>query len=191
MPTTTRGYRYPLGSAAPNVPLDLSNLASDVDADVGAIVALVGAHYAEKSGDTSRNTTVVLADDPHLTVPVVASAKYVLTCLLIYSATSQAAGDLNVGWGVPASATMLGHATGPPVAGTSSADDLTTSFSEGSTLSFGVIGIAAPWTAVLLTARLVIAGTAGNVVLRWCQATSNATNTTMRVGSFLDLDRKA
>lgn len=34
MPTTTdRAYRYPAGSAAPNVPLDLQNLATDVDAD--------------------------------------------------------------------------------------------------------------------------------------------------------------
>lgn len=37
MATTTRGYRYPIGSAAPNVPADLANLASDLDADVDAI----------------------------------------------------------------------------------------------------------------------------------------------------------
>lgn len=36
MPTTTRGYRYPAGSAAPNVPADLSNLAADIDADMTA-----------------------------------------------------------------------------------------------------------------------------------------------------------
>lgn len=34
MPTTTRGYRYPAGSAAPNVPTDLANLAADIDADM-------------------------------------------------------------------------------------------------------------------------------------------------------------
>lgn len=152
---------------------------------------LVNVNYAEKTSDTSRNTTVVLADDPELSVAVEANAKYMMTCLLIYSATSQAAGDLNVGFAVPASATLLGHATGAPVAGTSSADDLTTSFGEGTTLSFGVIGIATPWTAALLVARVVISGTAGTVKIRWCQATSNATNTTMRQGSFLNLDRKA
>lgn len=37
MATTTRGYRYPIGSAAPNVPADMANLASDLDADVGTI----------------------------------------------------------------------------------------------------------------------------------------------------------
>ncbi|NUT08186.1 MAG: hypothetical protein HOV76_32435 [Hamadaea sp.] len=31
MPTTTRGFRYPASSAAPNVPQDIQNLASDVD----------------------------------------------------------------------------------------------------------------------------------------------------------------
>lgn len=39
MPTTTRGYRYPAGPAAPNVPLDLQNLASDVDSDVADVAA--------------------------------------------------------------------------------------------------------------------------------------------------------
>lgn len=37
MPTTSRGYRYPLGSAAPNVPVDLANLAGDLNTDVGAV----------------------------------------------------------------------------------------------------------------------------------------------------------
>ena len=37
MPTTSRGYRYPASSAAPNVPLDMGNLASDIDADVAAL----------------------------------------------------------------------------------------------------------------------------------------------------------
>lgn len=32
MGTTARGFRYPAGSAAPNVPQDMSNLAADVDA---------------------------------------------------------------------------------------------------------------------------------------------------------------
>lgn len=34
MPTTTRGYRYPAGTAPANVPLDLENLAHDVDRNV-------------------------------------------------------------------------------------------------------------------------------------------------------------
>lgn len=37
MATTSRGYRYPASSAAPNVPLDLANLASDLDTDVGNV----------------------------------------------------------------------------------------------------------------------------------------------------------
>ncbi len=41
MPSTSRGYRYPASSAAPNVPQDLQNLASDLNTDVGAIDTLV------------------------------------------------------------------------------------------------------------------------------------------------------
>lgn len=32
MPTTSKGFRYPASSAAPNIPQDFQNLASDVDA---------------------------------------------------------------------------------------------------------------------------------------------------------------
>jgi hypothetical protein len=39
LPTTTRGYRYPAGSAAPNVPVDVANLASDIDDDMTASTA--------------------------------------------------------------------------------------------------------------------------------------------------------
>jgi hypothetical protein len=48
-------------------------------------------NYAEKTSDTSRNTTIVLADDPELSVAVEANAKYMMTSMILYSATSQAA----------------------------------------------------------------------------------------------------
>jgi hypothetical protein len=53
VPTTTRGYRYPLGSAAPNVPLDLANLASDIDTDVGLI-------YSRPAGRLVQTVTQTL-----------------------------------------------------------------------------------------------------------------------------------
>jgi hypothetical protein len=151
----------------------------------------VGVNYVEKASDLSRASTVVLTDDPELSLPVVANAKYLMTCLIIFSATSQSAGDLNIGFSVPSGTTILGHATGPPVAGTSAADDITTAFSESGTMSFGVIGIAAPWTTVLLTGRVAVSSTAGTLKIRWSQAFSNATNTTLRVGSSINLDRKS
>lgn len=41
MGTTTRGYRYPESTDAPNVPLDLKELAEDVDADVASTRTLI------------------------------------------------------------------------------------------------------------------------------------------------------
>lgn len=35
MPTTTKGFRYPAATAAPNVPADMQNLATDVDTYLG------------------------------------------------------------------------------------------------------------------------------------------------------------
>lgn len=47
MPTTpNRAYRYPAGSAAPNVPLDLQNLATDLDTDVDTIADMTWANFA-------------------------------------------------------------------------------------------------------------------------------------------------
>jgi hypothetical protein len=57
VPTTTRGYRYPAGSAAPNAPLDLSNLASDVDTDVAAVEAALGPAYATYAPTFYSNLT--------------------------------------------------------------------------------------------------------------------------------------
>lgn len=37
MPSTSRGYPYPLGSAAPNVPVDLAALANALNTDVGNV----------------------------------------------------------------------------------------------------------------------------------------------------------
>lgn len=44
MPTTSRGYRYPAGTAniPPDVRGDLQNLATDVNTDVGAVSTLAG-----------------------------------------------------------------------------------------------------------------------------------------------------
>lgn len=152
---------------------------------------LTNINYVDKASDTSRATTIVLADDPELTLPVVANAKYKMTVMLIYSATSAAGGDLNVGFSVPASATIQGHVTGNVTTGTLNTDDLNGAFIESTTLSLGVIGIASPWSAALLTGRLVVAGTAGNITLRWCQAVSSGVNTVLRIGSFLDLERRS
>jgi hypothetical protein len=54
MPTTSKGFRYPLSSASPNVPADMQNLASDVDTFFG-----VWADYTPTTGFT--NTTVTSA----------------------------------------------------------------------------------------------------------------------------------
>lgn len=57
MATTARGYRYPAGSAAPNVPLDLSNLASDIDSDVGDLETATLTAYATYSPTCYSNLT--------------------------------------------------------------------------------------------------------------------------------------
>ena len=43
MPTTSKGFRYPSGSAAPNVPQDIQNLAADVNSKATVSIADVNA----------------------------------------------------------------------------------------------------------------------------------------------------
>lgn len=64
MPTTARGFRYPASSDPPNVPLDMQELATDVDTMFiqGTIASRPAAgkvgreHYATDTGQTSLDT---------------------------------------------------------------------------------------------------------------------------------------
>lgn len=53
MPTTSKGFRYPASTAAPNVPADLGNLAGDVDTYLGA-----WADYTPTLGWTNTTATI-------------------------------------------------------------------------------------------------------------------------------------
>lgn len=57
MPTTTRGYRYPLGGEAFNPPVDIGELASDIDADVGQLADSLVRYYDAGAGTLTGLTT--------------------------------------------------------------------------------------------------------------------------------------
>lgn len=124
-----------------------------------------------KAALLNRASTVTPADDPDLTLSVVANAVYEVRCLPVWT---NGGGGFRMCWNVPALATMT--------------------WTDG-----GGSGMTLPTTNATFTAstgtesvgRLVTGANAGSCTLQWAQSTSNAGNTALQAGSFLTLRRTA
>ncbi|MEU8758548.1 hypothetical protein [Streptomyces sp. NPDC048659] len=124
-----------------------------------------------KSADTSRANTATTANDPNLTLPVVANATYIVEAVVAWA---QGGGGFRVDWAAPSGATMVwtdNDASMSPDPGT----DLTFSTTVGTTLQ----------------GALVVGATAGSLTLRWAQNTANAAATVLQGGCYLKLERVA
>lgn len=148
----------------------------------------VNVNFARKSGNTARNTTTTLSNDPHLSVAVAANAVYQVICNLKYDGATT--GDLKIGWSVPSSASFDWTVVGAGTAAAAYTDDQTGGFQTLSTPTFGALGVGT-FAGVLVVGLLVVSVTSGNMILQWAQGTSSGTDTTVYANSFLSLDRKA
>jgi hypothetical protein len=148
---------------------------------------LVGSMVAVKTTDNTVNNNATLANDAQLTLPVEANTTYTLEMYVDYS--SATAADAKIGLVVPASATWSVAPNGmlTTVAATSGSVETAPSVTAGN-LQFGGNG-----AGVHLTANpvgwLKTAGTAGNVVVQFAQATANASNTLLYTGTWIRLTR--
>lgn len=138
---------------------------------------------AVKSTTTSRNTTIVLADDPDLVLSGLAAGSYAIKLFLLFTGTTTGAqgfqGQL-VFTGTSSVATYGGQGSR-----SGAAQNLQTSFSFGSGFTAGgSISTTQPPDFLSIDATL-ICSTTGNLKFQWCQASSNANNTNLQAGSFL------
>ncbi|MGW1154439.1 hypothetical protein ACWD45_24545 [Streptomyces rubiginosohelvolus] len=142
-----------------------------------------------KPGFTSRASVTTMADDPHLTLAVT-PGEYALDAFLVYDGAQ--AGDLKLGWTVPAGSTGSWWPGGPDSGMTALASsprwgalgDVDTS-----TLPVGCQG-----AGILLACRPVgtfVITTAGTVALSWAQQTTSTTATIIRGQSYLKMTRIA
>jgi hypothetical protein len=139
--------------------------------------------FVRKTGTQSVSGSTVLVNDTQLTLNVAASAIYELSSLLLYD--GDAAGDLQLGWSVPAGTTLDYAAMGLGVTATLFTDDQTAYFNL-STVNPSVGALGAGTTcAVRLSGLLVVGGTAGAVTFRWAQRTASATATRVFANSYL------
>lgn len=140
--------------------------------------------YARRTADSTpiNNSTTMVADS-QLTLAVAASGTYHLRGRLIY--TSSATPDFRFGWTYPTGLTMsysvFGIATGTaaPLSYLNVETDLPALEGAG-------VGVSRD---VWLEGLVFNSTTAGNLVIKWAQATANATDTVMKANSYFILTK--
>ena len=134
-----------------------------------------------KPSVTTRTATTVLADDPHMTFPVVAGGVYVFEFRIFFDTT--AAGDFKFGLNGPAAPTGLRfyRSCVAPGATALSSIGVSTAFGAGLALTgTGTTGGYCEGRGILQNGA-----NAGNVTVQWAQNTSDAGNTSVLTGSTL------
>jgi hypothetical protein len=154
-----------------------------------AAIAELRPLQADKTSDTSRNTTVVRVADPDLTLALPANSTWEYTLMLILNSAANAAGDFSGEMAFPSGAVHAFGSHGVDIALPSgqSADlsaDSDTRDATSPSADFGV-GCSTLTTSVFVHGRVEIGATPGSLTLNWAQNTSNANNTTVQDGSFM------
>lgn len=131
-----------------------------------------------KSADQNVTSSTTLVSDTAFTWTLDASTRYAFEMFVAY--TGATAGNLNVGWSVPSGASMAWCATGLD---TGLAYKNVANLAAGTTSTFGAAGTTLGRVAHL-SGTILTDTTSGSFTLRWAQATSNVSATSVRSGSF-------
>src|SRR5438045_1226145 len=133
----------------------------------------------------SLASSTALQNDDHLVLAVAASATYEFTCQVFFIAAASP-GDIKWTWSVPAGAAITYQNLHNEGGGTGVGNS---ALAYGDTDTPFAAGGGSPTEAMRMTGTLTVAGTAGNVQLRWAQNTSSGTATQVRANSQLILRR--
>lgn len=151
----------------------------------GDVVGKARAVY--KSVDEPVTNSIVLQDDDHLALSVVANGVYALDMYLDTDADPVA--DITMGWSVPAGTVMSWTEAGISAGNSNNIGSLKMN-RLGATDSSGV-GILATGTTVMPRGVVRVGSTAGTLQFRWAQSVASVTPTTLKTGSWLRLHRIA
>ncbi|MFI6732122.1 hypothetical protein ACIBI9_04245 [Nonomuraea sp. NPDC050451] len=149
-------------------------------------------NYIVKPSDESV-TNATVQDDDHLVLAVAANTDYVLDGMLVYSA-AQSVGMV-YGWSFPTSATMWWNSGNAPLYDAQGTPQISldarliNEFAQCVGISSG--GAGNPFRLMARPYGLLrVAGTAGNIRMRFAQQTLNAGDATvMRAGSWLRITK--
>lgn len=137
-----------------------------------------------KTLDETVNNSAALQNDDELFLPLTASAYYVVHARFLYNGNSTA--DFKLGWTFPTGTTMSYTLLGVYVA-------TPTVFSTSEfiqTSNPALEGAGADRTAIMW-GTVSVSTTAGTLQCQWAQNTANASDTKMRVDSYLQLTQFA
>lgn len=200
--TPIYGWGYPENADPPNGPSQFNALATAIEATVDSIddrvdvlepkVASLEAgtstdrKFVIKAIDTSRASTTVLADDPHLLLNL-----GVGTWMVTLGAhVTGSSGNFNMDFTTTGSVNMQGRMNRGPGAGNNAIDDGTANMtggdSAGTDQAFGTddSGGAAEASGVTVQCMYVVT-VASVLTLRWAQNSSQAAATVVKAGSWM------
>jgi len=151
--------------------------------------------FAYKTGDTSRVSTTVLANDPDLAITLEANTSYLLTFGLLPHSLSGVGIKVNmltaatldrascIFSGDNNQSTWLIEQQG---SGEMRVQDGTAWITNGTTVfSFGGTGDVTAVAPCYIKCAIKVGGTGGVLNVRWAQTNSDPSNTTMKAGSFI------
>lgn len=141
-----------------------------------------------KAADETVTSSATPQNDDHLICPVEANSTYLLLAYLSWSCTS-ATPDFRLDFDVPAGAAIpLRSFLAQPTGNTTSTGTIDTganSSAGGDDTRMTFNGTSAG----IIFGTVVVGATAGNVTLRWSQATSDAAGVTLKQYSWLRLEK--
>lgn len=150
-------------------------------------VAAAGRQLVIKAADETVNNSATFQDDNELILPVVAGAAYELEAMLLWDSSTTA--DIQFRFAALAGATGIVGSFMPAVGATISNAGLDirgiNTFS-GRAYGGGGAGVyvSGMWKGLLTTTT-----TPGNLTLQWAQAVAEVSNTVLKAGSYMRLER--
>lgn len=147
--------------------------------------------WALKAADESVASSTTLQNDDTLLVTLEANATYEFVAHVGY--VGNTTGDIKLAFTFPSGASCYWSGKGGPASddtfGSSGSTRHSVSFGDASGTSLSFAG-STTVLSVHILGVVTTASTAGTLQLQWAQNTSNATNTTVKAGSFLRAVRR-
>lgn len=154
-------------------------------------VVWIGSAFRHKSSDTTRSSTTVLADDPELTLPILANEEFVGMLHLDVGAAIKTTG-IKVAITAPSGAS--GHFCASIITDAISAGEvfLIRSDTPGAALDFTTADLGNSLNGMIdLHFHVPNGPNDGNITLQWAQSTSSGTGLTIRTGSRMEAEKVA
>ncbi len=157
------------------------NLAATIASNASAYIPV----FAKiTSTSTAKNANTTVSDVTGLVVALTAASTYIVDAYIIYQSSTTA--DIKIGWTTPTSVTGTWGLFGPSL--TATTQDSTIQFgTPGSWASASTAGGVGATSLIARASGVIVTsgGNAGNLQLQMAQATSDATDTTLRANSYV------